>query len=64
MRINREIHKKLYDESDASFEARKLWYSFKESVFYENRYFVKHKLLDILTQYMNNNILTIETGKV
>lgn len=64
MRVDREIHKKLYDESDASFEARKLWYSFKDAVFYENRYFVKHKLLDILTQYMNDNVLTIESGKV
>ena len=64
MRIDRDISKKLYDESDASFEARKLWYSFKETVLYENRYFVKHKLLDILSMYMNDNILTIEPGKV
>lgn len=64
IRVDREIHKKLYDESDASFEARKLWYSFKDAVFYENRYFVKHKLLDILTKYMNDNVLTIESGKV
>ena len=64
MRVNREINKKLFDESDESFEARKLWYSFKEAVFYENRYFVKHRLLDILSEYMNANILTIEPGTV
>lgn len=64
MRVDREIRKKLFDESDESFEARKLWYSFKEAVFYENRYFVKHQLLDILTEYMKANVLTIESGMV
>lgn len=64
MRIDRKIIKKDTYESDESFEARKLWYSFKEAVFYENRFFVKHRLLDILSEYMNANILTIEPGTV
>ena len=48
MRVDREIREKLFDESDTSFEARKLWYAFKDSIFYENRFFVRHQLLNIL----------------
>lgn len=64
MRVDREILKKLFDESDASFEARKLWYAFKDAIFYENRYFVRHQLLDILANYMANNVLDIEAGHI
>lgn len=64
MRVDREIKEKYFDESDTSFEARKLWYSFKDAIFYENRFFVKHQLLDMLSEYMASNILTIESGKV
>lgn len=64
MRIERENLNKYSDETDASYEARKLWYAFKDAVFYENRFFVKHKLLDILSEYMSKNILEIEVGKI
>ena len=64
MRVDREIKEKYFDESETSFEARKLWYSFKDAIFYENRFFVKHQLLDMLSEYMASNILTIESGKV
>ena len=42
MRVDREIKEKYFDESDTSFEARKLWYEFKDAIFYKNRFFVKH----------------------
>ncbi len=64
MRVGRENSNKYSDETDASYEARKLWYAFKDAVFYENRFFVKHKLLDILSEYMSKNILEIEVGKI
>ena len=64
MRVDREIHEKTFDETDGSFEARKLWYSFKETVFYKNRFFLRHKLLDILSEYIDNNILKIESGQI
>lgn len=64
MRVDREINEKCLEESISSFEARKLWYSFKDAIFYENRFFVKHQLLDMLSEYMASNILTIESGKV
>jgi hypothetical protein len=41
MRVDREIKEKYFDESDTSFEARKLWYAFKDSIFYENTLYVK-----------------------
>lgn len=55
---------KYSDESEASFEARKLWYDFRESVYHENRFFIKHKLLDMLLKYISNNVLEIEIGKI
>ena len=64
MRVDRERKEKYFDESEASFEARKLWYAFKDAIFYKNRFFVKHQLLDMLSEYMASNILTIESGKV
>lgn len=64
MRVDREINEKCLEESVSSFEARKLWYSFKDAILYENRFFVKHQLLDMLSEYMASNILTIESGKV
>lgn len=64
MRVHRENPNKYLDETDARYEARKLWYAFKDAVFYENRFFVKHKLLDILTEYMSKNILEIENIKL
>jgi len=64
MRVDREIRKKTFDETEESFEARKLWYSFKESVFYKSRFFLKHKLLDILSAYIDDNIFKIESGHI
>lgn len=64
MRVDREIREKFSDESNASFEARKLWYDFKNAVFFENRFFVKHPLLDILAEYMSRNEHMIEVGQV
>ncbi|MBQ4547605.1 MAG: RES family NAD+ phosphorylase [Bacteroidales bacterium] len=64
MRVDREIKEKYFDESDTSFEARKLWYAFKDAIFYENRFFVKHQLLDILSQYMKENTLNVKPGQI
>ena len=64
MRVDREIKEKYFDESDTSFEARKLWYEFKDAIFYENRFFVKHQLLDILSRYMEKNTLYVKTGQI
>lgn len=64
MRVDREIKEKYINESDARFEARKLWYAFKETIFNKNRFFVKHYLLDILAEYMSNNILNVKVGQV
>lgn len=49
MRIDRENPNKYSDETDASYNARKLWYAFKDAIFYKNRFFVKHELLDVLS---------------
>ena len=62
MRVDREIRTQYSDESDACYAARMLWYDFKDAVFYENRYFVKHELLDMLAEYISENILDIEAG--
>ncbi len=64
MRVDSEIREKLFDESNTSFEARKLWYAFKDSIFYENRIFVRHQLLDILSQYMEKNTLNVKAGQI
>ena len=64
MRVDREIREKLIDESDASLEARKLWYAFKDAVLYESRFFARHQLLDILAKYMGNNTLDIKVGHI
>lgn len=64
MRVDRERKEKYFDESDSSFEARKLWYEFKDAIFYENRFFVKHQLLDILSRYMEKNTLYVKTGQI
>ena len=64
MRVDREIKEKYFDESDTSFEARKLWYTFKDAIFYENRFFVRHQLLDILSRYMEKNTLNIKPGQI
>lgn len=45
MRVDRENPNKYFDESDASYEARKIWYAFKDAVLYKDRFFVKHQLL-------------------
>lgn len=63
MRIDREIRTK-YDECDACYAARILWYDFKDTVFYGNRYFVNHELLDVLAEYISQNVLEIETGQI
>ena len=63
MRVDKEIREKFFDENDESFEARKLWYSFKEVIFNENRFFFKHQLLEILKDYMSNNILKVDLQK-
>lgn len=57
MRVDRESPNKYFDESDASYEARKIWYAFKDVVLYKDRFFVKHQLLDILSKYVSENIL-------
>ena len=64
MRVDSEIREKLFDESNTSFEARKLWYAFKDSIFYENRIFVRHQLLDIVSQYMEKNTLNVKAGQI
>lgn len=64
MRVDREIRTQYRDESDTCYAARMLWYDFKDAVFYENRYFVKHELLDLLAEYMSENTLEIETGHI
>lgn len=51
-------------ETDASYNARVLWYEFRESVFYENRYFVKHDLLTLLSEYISKNILEVGAGTI
>lgn len=64
MRVDREIRTQYSDESDACYAARMLWYDFKDAVFFENRYFVKHELLDMLAEYISENILDIEAGHI
>ena len=41
MRVDRENPNKYFDESDASYEARKIWYAFKDAVLYKERFFCK-----------------------
>ena len=57
MRVDRENPNKYFDESDASYEARKIWYAFKDAVLYKDRFFVKHQLLEILSKYVSENIV-------
>ncbi len=64
MRVEREIPKRVQYESDASFEASLLWYDFQETIYYKNRFFLKHRMLEILSEYISKNILEIEAGSV
>lgn len=64
MRIEGRDNNKRFDESDASYEARQLWYSFKDIVLQSNRFYVKHPLLDVLSHYLEEAPLSIATGLV
>lgn len=64
MRVDRENPNKYSDETDASYEARKIWYAFKEAVFYKNRFFVKHQLLDILSKYVSENVIEVPSDQI
>lgn len=64
MRVDRENPEKWSDESPERFKARMLWYEFKDAVINEERFFVNHKLLNILSDYMANNVLEIEAGHI
>jgi len=56
--------KRYSDESDAYYEARKLWNEFKEIALFEARYYLKHKVLEILSNYIIKNTITIEEGEI
>lgn len=64
MRVDRENITPYSDESDACYAARMLWYDFKANVFFENRYFVKHELLDMLAEYISGKILEVQPGRI
>lgn len=64
MNVNNEIPKQRSNESQEEFKARMLWYEFKEAVINEGRFFVKHKLLNILSDYMANNVFDVEAGHI
>lgn len=64
MEVRNDILTKELFETDASYNARVLWHEFKESVFYEKRYFVKHDLLILLSDYISRNILVVESGAI
>lgn len=64
MRVDRENPNKYSDETEASYEARKIWYAFKEAVFYKNRFFVKHQLLDILSKYVSENVIEVPSDQI
>lgn len=64
MRVDKEFPQKRSDESEEEFKARMLWYEFKNAVINEERFFVNHKLLNILSDYMANNVLKIEAGHI
>lgn len=51
-------------ECDTSYESRKMWHEFKETAIFESRFFVKHRLLDILADYMKSHVINIEQGTV
>ena len=62
MMIDNDVFTRDLYESDASYNARLLWNEFKDSVFYDSRYFVKHELLDMLAEYISKNVLVVEVG--
>ena len=64
MRVDRENPNKYFDESDASYEARKISYAFKDAVLYKDRFFVKHQLLEILSKYVSENIVEIHSKQI
>ncbi len=55
---------KRWDESEEDYAARQLWESFRESILYSNRFFVKHPLLELLAVYLKDNVKTIPVGSV
>ena len=61
---NREIPKRGLYESDASFEANLLWHDFHETIYYKNRFFLKHRILEILSEYISKNVLEIKVGSI
>lgn len=64
MRVSDILPRKDPSESDASFEARVLWHEFNEAVFFRDRFFLKHRMLEILSEYISKNVLEIETGSI
>lgn len=64
MKFDRGLPKRGLYESDSSYEASLIWHDFKEKVFYENRSFIKHRLLEILSQYISKNIIEIKPESI
>lgn len=50
--------------SNIEEEANKIWEDFKESVLYNNRFFIKHPLLNIIKLYIENNVYKVENGTI
>lgn len=55
---------KRWDETDEDFAARQLWESFHDSILYSNRFFIKHPLLELLKNYIKDNVITIPAGSL
>ncbi len=55
---------KMTGESEENYNARKLWRSFCDFVLYENRYFIKHELLDLLKNYVDKNTIELNEGEL
>lgn len=45
-------------------EASKLWDSFKQEVYYENRFFIEHTLLEMLANYIKDHTINVPSGHI
>lgn len=45
-------------------KASKLWDSFKQKIYYENRFFIEHTLLEMLANYIKDHTINVPSGHI
>lgn len=54
----------MFKETEIEKRARELWSDFKNHVFYKNRFFISHPLLDMVREQAQNNTMPVDVDKI